>query len=260
MIKVQNINDTVSKINTINKIKILVKRLSIKYPNKQNYNSVIPKLIYQTWHTRNLPPKMKSSVQSIINNNPKFNHFLFDDSDCREFIKNNFNVEVLNAFDNLIPGAYKADLWRYCILYKTGGIYLDIKYKSHNNFKFINLTENEHFVIDVNPHAVYNAVMVCKKENPKLLEAINKIVYNVQNKNYNVGALGISGPELLGSIFTQDEKNTFDMKHEYIFNEKFVTLNNIIIICMYNSYYEEIKNNQTVARYDDLFNNRQVYK
>ena len=242
------------------KLNLLKNRLLINYPNKQCYNSIIPKLIYQTWHTKKLPPKMNNSVKSIILNNPKFNHFLFDDNDCREFIKNNFDADVLNAFDCLIPGAYKADLWRYCILYKTGGIYLDIKYKSHNNFKFINLTEKEHFVIDIDPHRVYNAFMVCSKGNSKLLYAINKIVDNVKNKNYSVGALGISGPALLGNIFTQTEKNTFDMKHEIIFNEKFITLNNIIIIRMYNSYYEEMKTNQNVKRYDELYNNRQVYK
>jgi len=151
-------------------------------------------------------------------------------------------------------------LWRYCILYKTGGIYLDIKYKSHNNFKFINLTEKEHFVIDIDPHGVYNACMVCSKGNPKLLDAINKIVNNVKNKNYSVGALGITGPALLGDIFTKSEKKNFDMKHEMIYNEKFITLNNIIVIRMYNSYYEEIKTNQIVQRYDELYNNRQVYK
>ena len=54
-----------------------------------------------------------------------------------DFIKNNYPVDVLEAFNKLIPGAYKADLWRYCVLYKLGGIYLDIKYSCVNNFKLI---------------------------------------------------------------------------------------------------------------------------
>ena len=121
-----------------NELKIKSK---IPYPLKRYYNPVIPLNIYQTWHTKDLPPLMKNAVNKIIYNNPRFNYQLFDDDDCRNFIKDNFDSSVLNAFDSLIPGAYKADLWRYCILYKNGGVYLDIKYEYVNCFKFINLME-----------------------------------------------------------------------------------------------------------------------
>ena len=105
----------------------LVIKTKVPYPMKQQYYPVIPLNIYQTWHTKDLPPLMRNAVNKIIRMNPRFNYKLFDDNDCRNFIKDNFNEDVLNAFDTLIPGAYKADLWRYCILYKNGGVYLDIK-------------------------------------------------------------------------------------------------------------------------------------
>ena len=34
-------------------------------------------------------------------------------------------VDVLKAYDKLIPEAFKADLWRYSIIYKKGGCYMD---------------------------------------------------------------------------------------------------------------------------------------
>ena len=94
------------------------KKLKISYPLKENYESVIPLNIYQTWHTKRVPPKMFETINLIKNLNPRFNYQLFDDNDCREFIKNNFEPKVLHSFDSLIPGAYKADLWRYCIYIK----------------------------------------------------------------------------------------------------------------------------------------------
>ena len=130
---------------TVEKLTIQHK-INVAYPLKQNYNSVIPLNIFQTWHTKNLPPLMRNAVNRIKALNPRFKHALYDDVDCREFIKTNFPVNVLNAYDGLIPGAYKADLWRYCILYINGGIYLDIKYNCTNNFKLIALTEKEYFV------------------------------------------------------------------------------------------------------------------
>ena len=111
------------------------KYLTFKYynniynmPRNKIYNSIIPLSIYQTWFTKNLPSKMKERVNILKLQNPEFNHYLYDDDDCYEFIKNNFSKDVLNAYDSLIPGAYKADLWRLCILYINGGIYLDMKF------------------------------------------------------------------------------------------------------------------------------------
>ena len=56
---------------------------------------------------------------------PGYQISLFDDYDCREFIKNNFDKTILYCYDMLLPGAYRADFWRYCVLYKNGGIYVD---------------------------------------------------------------------------------------------------------------------------------------
>ena len=116
------------KFQIQNKISFLKKKVQRSSLIKPFYNSVIPLHIFQTWHTKNLPPNMRQSVEYIKRSNPRFHHRLFDDNECHDFIRDNFDESVLHAYNKLIPGAYKADLWRYCVLYKLGGIYLDIKY------------------------------------------------------------------------------------------------------------------------------------
>ena len=88
---------------------------------------IIPRTVFQTFHTKQLPIEISRIRDNLIKNNPGFSYRLSDDNDCRQFIKDNFDDEVLWAFDILRPGAYKADLWRYCVMFKIGGIYLDIK-------------------------------------------------------------------------------------------------------------------------------------
>lgn len=245
-----------------NKFIIFNYLIKIQYPLKNYYNSIIPLNIYQTWHTKNLPVNMKKIVEKIILNNPVFNYELYDDDDCRNFIKTNFDNKVLNAFDSLIPGAYKADLWRYCILYKNGGIYLDIKYESVNEFKFINLTEKEHWVLDIDKYGIYNALMVCKPNNQILFKAINKIVENVKNKFYGILPLAPTGPYMLSKFFTETEKKSFDMKHDIYSSVKnrFIFFNNYIIFKSYNNYLEEHDKNKKVSHYDDLWKQRKIYK
>jgi mannosyltransferase OCH1-like enzyme len=87
---------------------------------------MIPKFVYQTWKTKELPIENQTERDTMIQNNPEYTFILFDDNDMDTWMKDNMNDEVNIAYNSLSVGAAKADLWRYCILYKQGGIYLDI--------------------------------------------------------------------------------------------------------------------------------------
>ena len=248
------------KNNTI--VQLISGKMNIPYPVKYHYHSVIPLNIFQTWHSKTLPPLMTNAVNTIISVNPRFKYYLYDDNDCRDFIKNSFPENVLEAYDALIPGAYKADLWRYCILYKEGGIYLDIKYKPINQFKFINLTEKEHWVLDMDNYGIYNALIVTRPGNSILLKAIEQIVENVKKKYHGANCLEPTGPHLLAKYFNKQQKNSFDMKHNFIndFNNRFIYFNNYMILKSYNGYLDEHQHNKKVDHYGHLWNNRKIYK
>ncbi len=233
------------------------------YPNKKSYDITIPANIFQTWHSKKLPPKMYYAMKQIKQNNPNFNIFLFDDNDCRNFIKDNFNSDVLNAYDRLIPGAYKADLWRYCVLYKFGGIYMDVKYYPINNFKLVNLLEEEHWVLDIGGSGIYNALMVCNAGNEILLKAINNIVENVKNKFYGHTFLDPTGPGLLAKYFTNEEKNTFKTKHILKGSDetgKYIIFNNFPIFRCYSGYTNDRNIFSPKKHYSILWNERKIYK
>jgi len=79
-----------------------------------------------------LMPKMLECIKhNLILNKVGIDcvHYLFNDEACRKFLVRSFPCDIVNAYDLLIPTAFKADLWRYCILYMYGGVYMDIKYK-----------------------------------------------------------------------------------------------------------------------------------
>jgi len=238
------------------------KKLSIRYPIKEIYNSVIPFKIFQTWHTKNLTFSMFQSINMIIQNNPKFKYYLFDDNNCREFIQKNYNSSVLDAFDTLIPGAYKADLWRYCVLYKEGGIYLDIKYRPINNFNLINLTEKEHWVLDADGDGIYNALIVVKPGNNVIKRAIDQVVENVQKRYYGNSQLEPTGPKMLSPFFSYEQKKQFDMKHEFYFgdlNNRVINFNNIPVFKSYNGYLDDHNKAKKTEYYGVLWSQRRIY-
>jgi mannosyltransferase OCH1-like enzyme len=228
-----------------------------------NLKVEIPCNIFQTWQDKKLPPLMYLAIKQLQKHNPRFRHYLFDDNECREFIKNNFDSDILNAYDRLIPGAYKADLWRYCVLYKKGGIYLDVKYTPINGFRFFNLLDKEYFVLDYGGGGIYNALMVCKAGNQILLRAINKIVENVKNRNYGNHFLEPTGPHLLIKFFSETEKNSLILKHQVIGSsdkDKIITYNGIHILGCYRGYLTERHNYSIKKHYSELWNNRIIYK
>ena len=235
--------------------------------SEQTYNINVPLNIFQTWHTKTLPIGMAKSVLLIKKLNPRFNYYLYDDNECYEFIKNNYDGSVLNAYNRLIPGAYKADLWRYCVLYKKGGIYLDIKYVPINNFRFINLMDSEHFVFDIDNVGIYNALMVCKPGNELLLKAINKIVENVNNRFYGDNFLEPTGPIMLKKLIENHNISVnIDLKHNVFMNNniehKFIVVSEskIAILRMYNGYFKERDSNSKVQHYGILWKNKNIYR
>lgn len=216
-------------------------------------NRIIPLNIFQTWHTLNLPQDMNTNMLLLKQQNPEFTHYLYNDDMCRDFISNNFNGDVLYAYDTLKPGAYKSDLWRYCILYKYGGIYLDIKYKCCNNFKFIYLIDKEYFCRDW-CNGVYQGFMCCLPNNQILYECIKEIIINTKTKSFTINCLSVSGPHLysLTSAFN-------NIKLELKYTTEIISKNNIQILFFYKTYRNEQKQNQLLPHYKIMWANRDIY-
>jgi mannosyltransferase OCH1-like enzyme len=227
-----------------------------------SFDSVIPLKIFQTWHTKRLPPMMRAAVQRLRERHPRFEYYLFDDNDCRLFIKEHFAGDVLNSFDRLIPGAYKADLWRYCVLYINGGIYLDIKYGCINTFRFIELTEKEHLVFDIDNKNIYNALIVVKPKNEILFNCINRIVENVKNRYYGTSGVDPTGPGLVAQFMTDDDRKNIELRHAWNSkeNKKYIIYKKVPVLKMYEGYYGEQEKYKKVDHYNVLWNKRQIYR
>ena len=100
----------------------------------------IPRVICQTnssW------AKIPSYVhQQFADLAPNFRRRFFNDSEASAYIKLHYPAAVQETYAKL-KGAHKADLFRYCHLYKEGGVYLDIKTVLHAPLEeVVTLVEN----------------------------------------------------------------------------------------------------------------------
>ena len=156
---------------------------------------------------------MKENVEQLRRENPEFEYHIYDDAMCRKFIKTHFDEDVVFAFDKLKPGAYKADLWRYCALYIHGGIYIDIKMKCVNGFRLVQLTDKEYWVKDCSPAGIYQAIMVCLPNNESLYRAIQEIVDSCKRDVYFPDSLALTGPNMLVKHVEAECNPDYEMKN-----------------------------------------------
>jgi len=237
---------------------------------KDQYNSVIPLDLYTCWHTKDLPPHLKNIYEKVKKMNPEMNHHLYNDEMCAEFIKNNFDKRVYDAYNTLIPDSYRSDLWRFCVLYINGGIYYDIKFSCVNNFKFIALTEDEFFAKDrIEKKYACSGIIASKPNNSLLKNCIYKIVDYVEKRMYGNDPL-FTGPGMLGSFISREDFNKLNaslvnteldlgisdefLKHVYI------TYNNIVILFCDDKLYRKCQGlYERRPHYHKLWHEKKIY-
>ena len=95
------------------------------YTTIENFelNNQIPKVIYLSYKTKNIPNYIIPNWQKLY---PDYEIKLYDNDDCIKFLKDEYGQEYVDIFNFIKDGPIKADFWRVCILYKYGGIYLDM--------------------------------------------------------------------------------------------------------------------------------------
>ena len=229
--------------------------------------SVIPKRIFQTWKTLDLPPKMRACVDALKRAHPDFEHQLMDDDACLTFLRKHYDQEVVDAYRALVPGAYRADLWRYCVLYIHGGIYLDIKYQCCDGFNLSAWTDGPHLCKDVRydkiVQGVYNACMVCPAGDPLLQRCISRVVDNVQARYYGSTQWDITGPTMMGQLLTDEDRKVCDLQHVVGTDGTYVDYAGKRALEVYPEYREEqaaMHDQDGTPPYYDLWERREVYK
>ena len=268
IIEISNYEETL-KTFIDNGQKILQK---IFHSKVQENDYEIPRNCYTTWHSKQLPPLMKANYDKLKDNNPDICFHLYDEYDCSNFIEKHFDKEVLDAYERLSPSSYKSDLWRFCVLYIHGGIYLDIKYNTINQFQLKELCYKEHFVIDrpntkqnawwnKDEQGMYTALIVTKPRNKILRQCIYAIIENVETYYYGKNALYPTGPGLLGKKFFGENKGTHLLNSIELFHDEnnAIVFNNCKVLDIYENYRKEQSEYQNNFHYSLLWAQNSIY-
>ena len=109
----------------------------------------------------------------------------YTDEECLQFITTHFPPEVREAYETILPGAYKADLFRYCVLLIHGGVYADLDVMLESNLDFA-IPRDVGFMVPLDaPGAnadhqmcLWNGFMAVAPGHPFLAKTIETVVNN----------------------------------------------------------------------------------
>jgi len=174
----------------------------------------IPKIIYRTspFKFDEIPQVILESYKRDLELSPEFSMFYFDDFDCQSFIEENYGIEYLSLYNKLIPTAFKADLFRYLLLYKYGGVWMDFSMslntplnKIISNFKQVYVRDRIHSVFgnSINKVAIYQGFLCTIKGTEVLRITIERCLKNIKDRNLTTSCLSVTGTILLGLVYRE---------------------------------------------------------
>ena len=85
----------------------------------------IPRVLHQTWKTRDVPQEWRAYRQSWLEQHPLWEHRLWTDDDNRRLISERHSW-FLPTYDAFARDIQRVDAAKYFILYTCGGVYADL--------------------------------------------------------------------------------------------------------------------------------------
>jgi len=137
-----------------------------------------PKTLFLTYKSQEaVPPYV---MERFRKHAPGFNIEFYDDQRCIEFLSTHFPPQVLKRYKSLKKGCHKADLWRYCVLWFYGGVYLDIKTPLEMDLLAMFPDQSQNYTVNGGSRHIFpychQGILVAKKGDPALYHAIHSIL------------------------------------------------------------------------------------
>ena len=193
---------------------------------------MIPKIIHQVWEGQDGP--MPSLLKELSNtwkaHHPTWQYEFWNEERMTTFVKNNYP----EFWDIYLSFPYDVQRWdsiRYLILYKIGGLYVDVDYECLENIELLLADRSCCFAMEPDAHAKLfnktivfnNALMASIPEHlfiKKVIEKVfseNRFQNDMSNKMTYV--LNTTGPWMLEEIY-----NKFENKDNiYLIPAKYVS-------------------------------------
>ena len=169
--------------------------------------------IYQYWDAPTPPPE----VDRLINTwafDKSFNHELYDYESARSFIKSNFEKSTLTAFEKCLVPAMQADFFRYCILFKESGIYIDADTENGGGLgKLVGGVAKKGLLMERHGNIANDFIFLKESGSSLLSRVVRKAEKNIREEASN-NVWKVTGPGIMTSLFNSESEQSIFKDYE----------------------------------------------
>ena len=175
----------------------------------------IPKVIFQTWKSEEIPEDFIPFVESWKQYNPSFIHRMWTDEMNEQFIRDHY-PSFLPKYQSYEFEIQRIDAIRYFLLYHFGGVYVDLDYECIKPITpligqlscFFTLEHQLHNDFHNQQYIASNALMGCAAGHPfmeKILEELFQ--YEPYHQSRNDVVLHTTGPLMVNRVLEKYRAN-----------------------------------------------------
>lgn len=159
----------------------------------------IPKKIHQVWIGSEPPREVLKLAKTVKKCHPDFEYKLWRDSDLAEF-----GLDTAPLFLAAPNWGEKADILRYCILHKYGGVYLDMDIACYTSIEPL-MKGIDFFagIPDFKFFEIANGVIGCVPRHPIMERMLKNLIPANSFEGRTMGTVERTGPLLFTRIITQ---------------------------------------------------------
>ena len=202
--------------------KTYLPKKTLNYNDNINTILGIPKIIFRTWHTKKVSQKLYNNAHlPWLKMNNDYQMYWYDLDECKlflEFFDKTYKTNALENWQNVKPLAFKADIWRLCIIYHYGGVYVDATSKCMVKLDKIisecygDVNLKDKLIIATEPYnmGMHNGFIIATPKNPIIKKYLDDILYNISSKNMKLHPHTLCGPlqfqKTIDSLFMKKSK------------------------------------------------------
>lgn len=205
-------------------------------------------------------PKIISAKQRLFAANPTWTSKELPVTQHRQFIERHFDANVLFAYDHLAQPSNKLDLFRYCAVYRLGGLLIDPSFDVKVPFdEIVDITQDPLVLC----HGQYVCGFMtlcpsffgCVQHHPFFRKCIEAIVSNVRLGKRGLSNAHVTGAQLLRDVYDSFVEDT--TPHRLLLNS---TESGIVAIDNADKVFaSKLRTNKIVAC-NHMYDQLQVYK
>lgn len=135
--------------------------------------------------------------------NPAYEYALYDDADMDAFVNREYGGPIAAAYNKLNIAVAKADFWRYLVLYKYGGVYLDMDSHFIKPLDELIRPDDEAILTFENNHHGFLVQwgLIFRPTHPILKRTIERIVSNIETNRHPNNIHAMTGPQVFTEAF-----------------------------------------------------------